>query len=315
MGEALLPDSAIIFCTSLPTKIRYSSQNYLQIESDIDEYNYSERGISSEEIQDILESVCREPENPNNIKKISKIVIGLPQGILDGKEIVDVPGFTKGNPLHQAFAEQYAKHYCDVCLVLINNPESIEIGDKQGLEALAKCFRDRLDSTIFIVNKCDDSSARDIKYIRHLLRSYFRDAESTVIEISARNSLCGNGNQFEFQKLLGDLTYLSTRRVLILVRALLSRLISNVSSLRELCQLTAGDLDTLHENIDTLLKSGVPHYKSKIKKNLEKTENLPKKVPELDIEKFNLPQNPLGESPYNYAKKLIESIIKPYKAK
>jgi energy-coupling factor transporter ATP-binding protein EcfA2 len=121
MGDSYLPESAIIFCTSLPTTIKYSGKNYLRIESELQEYSYEGLDISNSDIKNHLRKICKESENPNNEKKISKIIIGLPQGILDGKEIVDLPGFTKGNPLHQAFAERYAKHYCDVCLVLLRN--------------------------------------------------------------------------------------------------------------------------------------------------------------------------------------------------
>lgn len=308
MGDDLLPESAIVFCTSLPTTIKYSQHTFLRIESDVEEYNFNELNVHSQTMKKILNEICKESENPNNIKKVSKIVIGLPQGILDGKEIVDVPGFTKGNPLHQAFAEQYAKHYCDVCLVLINNAESVEIGSHQGLEALARVFEDRLESTIFIINKCDQSTNRDIEYIRVSLQTALRGMSPIVLDISAKNSLNGNGPQFQYSELLGHLAFLSARRTLVLVRALSGRLISNFTSLKELCNLSTTDLDVFHTNIQGLLSEGIDKHKKRLNQNLQRKEILPEAMPKLDISKFELPQNALGLNPHEYASQLVDSI-------
>lgn len=308
MGDNYLPESALIFCTSLPTTIKFSTRNFLGIESELKEQSYEGVDIKDGDIKKRLQTICKESENPNNEKMITKITIGLPQGILDGKEIVDVPGFTKGNPLHQAFAERYAKHYCDVCIVLINNSESVEIGSYQGLEALARTFSERLDSTVFVINKCDESQDNDLKYIKKQLRDYLKGQDPIIFEVSARNSLADKGKQYQFQDLLGHLAHISTRRNLILVRASIGRLVSNFRSLQELCQLAESDLDALYQDINGLLVTGISEYKKKLERNLSREQILPKVEPSLDISAFDLPQNSLGLPPNEYAKRLAQSI-------
>lgn len=211
IGEDILPEAAIIFCTNIPTTIKYRHSGYLlEIESGLEDHNYSDSNIVPSEAKRILNLVCNESENPDNIKKISRIMVGVPHQILDGKEIVDVPGFTRGNPLHQAFAERYAKHYCDICLVIISEPDTVQLGEYGGLEALARCFADRLNSTVFIINKCDRSNEKEIEFIKKKFIGYLHVAtadspqpfEPLIYEVSAKNSLNGEGYQYEFQPLL-----------------------------------------------------------------------------------------------------------------
>ncbi|MES1242178.1 MAG: dynamin family protein [Acidobacteriota bacterium] len=308
MGDEFLPESAIIFCTNLPTMIRYSPSYWLDVKSELEEYSYSEKNISKDQMKKILNRICKESENPDNAKKISSINIGIPQKILDGKEIVDVPGFTRGNPLHQAFAERYAKHYCDVCLVMLNNSESIEVGNHQGLEALAKIFAERLESTVFIINKRDECSENDIKYVKNIFRRHLAGHEPLIYEISSKNSLKKNGDQYDFQNLLGHLSYLSTRRTLVLVRALLERMISNFTSFKDLCRLTADELESLLKDISSLLKNDFDHYKKSLDTNLKRHRIVSGGVPQVDVSILDLPQNPLGLSPYEYADQLVNEI-------
>ncbi len=306
MGDDYLPESAIIFCTNLPTVIRYSTIHWLDLKSDLAEYNYCEKNIPKDEMKKLLAEICKESANPDNVKKISSIMIGVPQMRLDGKEIVDVPGFTKGNPLHQAFAERYARHYCDVCLVMLNNPESIEIGPHQGLEALARLFAERLDSTLFIVNKRDECSEIDIQYIKSLFHRQLDGRTPRIYEVSSKNSLRRNGPEYEFKELLDHLSYFSNRRALVLARALLERLISNFSSFNALCQLTAGDLSTLHRDISGLLED-FDHYRKNLETNLR--QHLASGgVPQIDASLLELPQNPLGLSPLEYANELVAKV-------
>jgi energy-coupling factor transporter ATP-binding protein EcfA2 len=308
MGDNILPDSAIIFCTSIPTTIRYIHQQYmLEVESELEKHRVQEKYREPTRMKDILRSICKESENPNNNKKIVKITIGVPAGILDGKEIVDVPGFTKGNPLHQAFAERYAKYYCDVCLVLINNSGSVEINSREGLEALAYAFQNRLDSTAFIVNKCDEGSKSDIDFIQGNLKKYLRSESLHLFRISSRNSLTGTGEHYDFSNLLGYLAFLSSRKTLVLVKALLERLIANFTSLRDLCHLTRDELAALHQDIKNLLNIEFDNLSNQLKNNISKDEIAPKKAPKINISAFDLP-TPMGVEPYEYAKKLVDSL-------
>jgi Flp pilus assembly protein, ATPase CpaF len=307
MGDNILPDSAIIFCTSIPTTIRYAQRHFLEVESELEKYRFEKSHIDPEEMKNILCSICKESENPNNNKKIVKITIGVPAGIFDGKEIVDVPGFTKGNPLHQAFAERYAKYYCDVCLVLINNSGSVEINSRGGLEALAYAFQNRLDSTAFIVNKCDEGRNSDIDFIQGDLKKYLRGESLHLFRISSRNSLNGTGEHYDFSNLLGYLAFLSSRKTLVLVKALLERLIANFTSLRDLCHLTHAELSALHQDIKNLLNIEFDNLSNQLKNNLSKDEIISKEVPEINISAFDLP-TPMGVEPYEYAKKLVDSL-------
>lgn len=308
MGDDFLPESAIIFCTNLPTTIRYSPSNLLDVKSELEEYNYCEKNIPKDQMKRFLGLVCKESENPENVKKISSVTIGIPRKILDGKEVVDVPGFTKGNPLHQAFAERYAKHYCDVCLVMLNNSESIEVNSHQGLEALARMFAERLGSTVFLINKRDECGEKDVAYVKTLFRRHLAGRDPIIYEISSKNSLRNNGgHQYDFQNLLGHLSYLSTRRTLVLVRALLERLVSNFNSFNDLCRLTADDLGLLHRDISGLLENDFDHYRKSLDANLRR-HRVSGGVPQIDASLLEVPQNPLGLSPYEYANQMVREI-------
>lgn len=314
MGDNILPESAIIFCTNIPSTIQFSNQYFLSIRSELEQYNYTEKNIKPDKMKQDLLSICKESENPNNEKRVTKVTIGVPCGILDGKEIVDVPGFTRGNPLHQAFAERYAKHYCDVCLVIISNPESVQIAKHEGLEALVECFKNRLESTIFVINRCDESSESDIKYLKdHFLiflkkKTSNKDLSPILFEISAKNTLNGNGKPFQFRNLLDYLAFLSSRKTLVLVKGFLERLISSFTLLKELCQLTISNLDFLERNIASLLKVELDAYVKRLRKGLEQTgDSFPDVVPQLDIGAFDLP-SPIGKGAYQYANELVEHL-------
>lgn len=244
IGVPILPESAIIFCTSIPTSISYSENYQLNINSDFSEYKISKKNVTVDEMRETLLKICKESENPENTKRINEIRIGVPSKTLDSKEIVDVPGFTRGNPLHQKFAENYAKYYCDICFVIISNPDAIQIEKKEGLEALIHCFCNRLDSTVFIINRCDESSPTDIAYLRNkflnMLRIKTQDSNVSplIFELSAKNTIQCQGSEFEFRKLLDHLIFLSSRKSVVLAKAYLERLITNFSLLRELCNLS-----------------------------------------------------------------------------
>ncbi len=294
IGDAILPDSAIVFCTSIPTTIKFSHYYSLEVESELQTFNYKERNIQSSEMKTILRSICKESENQNNHKKITKIIIGAPTGILDGKEIVDVPGFTKGNPLHQAFAERYTRYYCDVCLVLINNSGSVEINSRGGLEALADTFRNRLESIAFIINKCDESSDIDITFVERQLQKYLKGEKLHIFRVSSKNSLARNGNEYQQREMIDYLAFLSSRKTIVLVKSLLERLNANFILLKELCRLSAQELDELYRNIKTL-NNEFRHSSSQLYNNLFKDKVYLSEIPEIDITSFNLP-SPLGIS-------------------
>jgi hypothetical protein len=113
--------------------------------------------------------------------------------------------------------------------VLINNPDSVEIGAFQGLEALSHTFANGPNSTVFIINKCDESSSEDIQHIKKVTSAYF-DKSPPIFEVSAKNWLKGSGDQYDLADLLGHLTYLTARRFVVLVLALLERLITNINT-------------------------------------------------------------------------------------
>lgn len=316
MGKDILPESAIIFCTNIPTKISYGREYNLSIRSEIEKYNFTERNSSPDKMKKILEEICKESENANNKKRINKISIEIPKNIFKGKEIVDVPGFTKANSLHQAFAERYAKYFCDLCLVLVNNPDSIQIGQYEGLEALAKCFADRLESTVFIINKCDASNENDIKYLEKYLYEHLQKAGSrgipTIRKISAKNSLLGEGNQFEMDDLHGDLSYFSDQKHFFLVRSFLDRLASNLNSLKELCHLTENDLSQLASNFKKLLDIELDvHFTtliSEFSENNKKLFNIA--PPEIKRSNIDIPGLLNGKGAGHYANEIIDQLEK-----
>ncbi|MDY6781311.1 MAG: dynamin family protein [Cyanobacteriota bacterium] len=309
MGNDLLPESAIVFCTSIPTTIRYSRQYKLEVCSQLKTFNIDRKNISPDEMRSILNDYCKESNNRNNEKKITKISIGVPSRTLESKEIVDVPGFTKGNPLHQAFAEQYAKYYCDVCLVLVNNFESIEINSVEGLTALTKTFENRLDSTVFIINKCDQSSDSDIDYIQQELSRYLKGENFHFFRVSAKNSLMRSGDAYDFTDLVGYLGYLNSRKIVILVKSLLERLISNFTAFRELCHLSNNDLGILLKDMNELLDKDFNVYSSELRARVSKDSVLDNdSIPSLDITEFDLPNVMGTRGLLEYSRKLAESL-------
>ncbi|NES19236.1 MAG: hypothetical protein F6K41_09980 [Symploca sp. SIO3E6] len=314
MGNNLLPESAIVFCTSIPTAIRYNDKHTLEVSSQLEAWNINKDNISPDEMRSILNSICQQSENRNNEKEITDISIGVPSINVESKEIVDVPGFTKGNFLHQAFAEKYAKYYCDVCLVLINNSESVEINSLEGLEALTETFKDRLDSVAFIINKCDDSSDSDIEYLKEYLSKYLHGSKHDFFKISAKNSLTRISEnsekiEYEFTDLISYLGLLSSQKIEILVKSLSKRLIKNFESLRELCSLSNADLDELSEDMNKLIIYDFNRYSSDLKSNISKNNTLEDEpLPSLEIKEFNLPNTIGTRGLFEYAERLIESL-------
>lgn len=307
IGVELLPESAIVFCTSIPTTIKYASSYHLQVASDIASNNTDEQTTDAEYVKAALQSVCKESENQDNVKQITKISLGVPNVLLDGKEIVDVPGFTKGNALHQAFAEKYAKYYCDLCIVLINNSESVEMNGEGGLAALCNAFRGRLDSTIFILNKADQSSVGDIEYVRKNLARHFDRFTPTVFVVSARNTVKETGETFEFNKLLIYLSYLSGRKVVFLVRALLHRLASNFTSLGELCSLSNATLASIQTDLDILVNSEFREVEKTLRRRVAPEAVIPREFATLDLSHINLPLD-LNQGVFDYEAQILRAL-------
>ena len=308
IGEKLLPESAIVFCTSIPTTIKFANKYELEIKSTLHDFNININSDVPDEIREKLREICKESENPNNIKQVTKITVGVPNLILDGKEIVDVPGFTKGNALHQAFAEKYAKYYCDLCLVLLNNAESVEIDGEDGLAALCKAFRHRLDSTAFIINKVDLSSRNDIEYLKGIIKKNLGSENFTLFEVSSQNALSRNGDQFSFPELNSYMSYLSGRKLVFIVKALIQRLIANFRALQDLCKLSDGVLSEMHSNIGTLMNTEFTELERILRTDIKEESKLPEEIPALTLMDFTLPHTLGAIGPYDYAKQLITAL-------
>lgn len=308
IGVELLPESAIVFCTSIPTTIKYAPAYHLQVSSDIESNNVDEQTNDTDYVRATLNSICKESENQDNVKQITKISLGIPNLLLDGKEIVDVPGFTKGNDLHQAFAERYAKYYCDLCIVLINNSESVEINGDGGLPALCKTFRGRLDSTIFILNKADQSSDGDIEYIMKTLSRHVEGGAPTVFVVSARNTMKETGDRFEFNKLLGYLSFLSGRKVVFLVRALLYRLISNFAALRDLCRLSSSTLSAIGLDLEKLATSEFNEIERTLRRQVAPEAVIPRDFAALDLSRLTLPHQLNATGAFDYENQILRVL-------
>ena len=310
MENNYLPESAIIFCTTIPTTIRYKSQAYLEIKSEIQENSYkhqfTEEENFSEIIKEKLNSVCKESNNPENIKKITHIDLQLPVGLLDGKEIVDVPGFTKGNPIHQTYAIRFSKYYCDICIVLINNAESVEFENCEGIAAYQRIFNDRTDSTIFIINKCDACSDQDIQYLQKTFSKILPSAN--IFQISAKNILINEGQQYQYRKLLDKLFLLTNRKTYVLAYSLIERLIANFSSLRDLCALSSESLSILENDFDNLLKIEFDAYFQTLQNEMGKEYTVPRDLPQINIDSFDIPPAIGIIGANDYINKLINAL-------
>jgi len=310
IGEYILPESAIVFCTSIPTTIKYGKSYKLDIDSNISSNILKNEVDKVEQLQDALNGICKESENPNNIKQITKITIEIPQRILDGKEIVDVPGFTRGNALHQAFAEKYAKYYCDLCLVLVNNSESVDINGEGGIPALCSAFKDRIESTVFIINKADQSSKGDITYIKNQIHKSLDGKDLMIFVVSSKNALSSNNNDdsYDFNALWRHLSYLSEKKIVFLVLSLLQRLVSNFKTLQELCHLNGSTLDEIQKNLKALSTTDFKRAEKILLNNMSTDSTLPKKIKELDISQFKIPPYITAIGAYDYAKQIVDSF-------
>jgi GTPase SAR1 family protein len=317
IGEKILPDSALIFCTSIPTTVHKGKNYAIEIISKQQEYCIKRNNINTDELRDILNSFSKESNNRNNHKEILKIDISVPQELLNSIEFVDVPGFTRGNKLHQAFAEKYATFFCDLCIVLINNPDSIQIGQSEGIEALAKCFSNRIDSTIFLVNRCDESNVEDIKEIKKYFKEILKANNCKnlfkikIHSISAKNTLNNSNDQFEFDNVLRDLVRISGQKYIFMVWAALDRLAANLDSLRELCQMATHDLVSLRENLIALMETELNSHIKQLKEgHWQQLDNMQfLDYPSLKIDSLNIPQPIQGEPPIEYHYRLVDALI------
>jgi hypothetical protein len=308
IGDDILPESAIVFCTSIPTAIKYEGRYHLSVSSNIEANRIEEVTDLTSFIKSALEGICKESENPDNAKQITRISLGVPNVILDGKEIVDVPGFTKGNALHQAFAERYAKYYCDICLVLINNSESVEVNGEGGLTALCSAFKGRLESTAFILNKADQSSKNDLVYIADKLRKTLDSSRVTLFTVSSKNVLMRSGDRYEFDNLFRYIAYLSGRKLAVLVRGLLERLSVNFLALTDLCRLNADLLAEVGEDLKRLATTEFKTAEMALRRAIAKEAAIPKELAPLDLTKFDLPHHLGALGPYDYAKQMLDSL-------
>ena len=164
----LLPEGPVEACTTFPAIVSFSTQHELKVDSENPKYCTQLEELSRSDLKNTLRHLLDEEFNRDNVKRLKSVNVGVPENILRRIELADVPGFTLGNKRQQLLAERYSTLKADLALVLLNNADSVEIRGIGGLDGLASCFKNRLKSTIFIVNKADeDESLEYFEKLKH----------------------------------------------------------------------------------------------------------------------------------------------------
>jgi len=187
-----------------------------------------------------------------------------------------------------------------------SNPE--EPNGEGGLSALCNAFKDRIESTIFIINKADQSSKGDINYVKTVIRRNLDGQEFTLFVVSSKNVLEHNDSQFDFQDLRDHISFLSEKKIVFMVLSLLQRLSSNFRTLKDLCHLSTSTLNSINNDINKILSEDIKTFEKSFRKNIAQKSIIPEKAPELDLSLFLIPSQLEASGPYDYTRKIIDSL-------
>ncbi|MEM8638757.1 MAG: hypothetical protein AAGG51_08100 [Cyanobacteria bacterium P01_G01_bin.54] len=146
--------------------------------SEISQKDIHLKGLEPSHLKECLCELLDEEYNRDNDKRLKSVTVGVPVDILQRIDLADVPGFTVGNKRQQSLAERYSTQRADLALVLLNDHDTVEIRGTGGLDGIANCFKNRLKSTIFIMNKADkDPSLRHFKSLKQRFIGKIKDYE------------------------------------------------------------------------------------------------------------------------------------------
>jgi GTP-binding protein EngB required for normal cell division len=165
LGEEILP-VGVTPITAVPTRLRYQQTPLLTVW-------YAERSAETMDVSRLVE-FATERENPNNQKRVARMVVHLPSARLrEGVTLVDTPGL--GSLATAGAAETLAyMPSCDLSVVLIDAGSTITHEDLETIQAL---YRAAIPVQV-LLSKADllspEDTERMVGYVRQSIADEYR---------------------------------------------------------------------------------------------------------------------------------------------
>ena len=190
LGKSLLP-TAVIPLTAIPTVLEYGET----VSGTVLFKNGSSRVIGA----DSLAEYVTERENPNNVKDVKEVRLGLPSAYLkQGIILVDTPGVGSLHQHNTAAAYEYLPQAdAGVFVMSVDAPlSSVEVNYLHDVMSF-------VSKVFFVLNKIDLVSNPDLEEVldfsRQTLASKFSAAGLEIYPLSARQALAGKQDNDEEQ--------------------------------------------------------------------------------------------------------------------
>ncbi|MDZ7316555.1 MAG: dynamin family protein [candidate division KSB1 bacterium] len=178
-GRAVLP-ADVIPVTAVITEIRYSSSLEAHVE-------FLNGGSQKVEIEDLAEYIT-ESDNPNNVKGVAKVAVGIPADILkNGVVIVDTPGIGSVHAHNTRLTVEYLLHADAAVFVFSADPPLTELE-----QDFLKMVIPVVPQIIFVLSKSDYLDPEGLKKVVAFNQAVLcRLLGKDDIEISPLSALCG----------------------------------------------------------------------------------------------------------------------------
>ncbi len=175
LGEDILP-VGVTPITAVPTRLRYHQTPLLTVW-------YAERSAETMDVARLAE-FASERENPNNQKRVARMVVHLPSARLrEGVTLVDTPGLGSLATTGAAETLAYLPN-CDLGVVLIDAASTITHEDLETIQAL---YRAGIPVRV-LLSKADllspEDTERMVSYVRQSITEEYR-IELSVHPVSA----------------------------------------------------------------------------------------------------------------------------------
>jgi len=201
VGESVLP-TGVVPVTSMPTVLRFGVTKRARVLID---------GTWQETSPDMLDQYVSEEFNPENVKRVAGVEVFLPSPLLtNGMCFVDTPGIGSVFAGNTAATRAFIPHI-DAAIVVLGADPPVT-GDELELVA---AVGQTVAHLIFVLNKADRVTESErvaaIQFTKETIEARLGRAISPVLEISALESLQGNGNGRDWDRLGATLRNLSEK--------------------------------------------------------------------------------------------------------
>jgi len=179
LGEDILP-VGVTPITAVPTRLRYHPTPLLSVW-------YAERSAETMGINRLAE-FASEKGNPNNQKRVTRMVVHLPSARLrEGVTLVDTPGL--GSLATTGAAETLAYlPSCDLGVVLVDAGSTITHEDLETIQAL---YRAAIPVQV-LLSKADLLSADDLERMTNYIQQSIRDEYRLDLPVHPVSALASN---------------------------------------------------------------------------------------------------------------------------